>query len=138
VAALGLRQETYVVVRKLREELEPFLEEVDELRGHLIQLGHVTIRVDVAEAGPDWVVDEQQIGKLVPAALVQLQLVALSHSIWTDLHQGAVLGAAAGAAIEPYHESLAIRKVTVLEEPEEEVAVVFRSNFNVPGKWSVE
>jgi hypothetical protein len=121
----------------LGEQVEPLFEEGDELRGHLVQLGDVTIRRYVAEASADRIVDEQQVCKLIPAAFIQLQLVALSHAIRANLHQNTVLRTAAGAAIQPYDQSLAIGKVAVLEEPEEEVSVVFGGDFNVTRRRNV-
>lgn len=115
----------------LREQGVPLLQEDDELLGHLVQLAHVGVRVGVAEAGADGVVDEQDVGELVPGALVVHQGLVVLQPVGADLHQGAVLGAAAGPAVQPYHRALLIRDVFVLEVPKEEVAIVFGGDLDV-------
>jgi hypothetical protein len=43
----------YIVVLVLREQVEEFGEEDDELIGHLVELGDVAVSVDEAEASTD-------------------------------------------------------------------------------------
>ena len=49
------------------------LQEDDELFGHDVQLPHELVGIDVAIAGADGVVDEQDVGELVPGAVIVLE-----------------------------------------------------------------
>jgi len=120
-----------------RENLKEFLEELDELFCHCVQLVNVAVRVDVAEARAHGVVDEEQIGKLVPRAIVQSQRILVLDSVRANLHQGAIFGAAAGASVDPDHGPLSVRDVLVLEVPEEKVSVVLGRHFDVSAETAV-
>lgn len=69
------QEKTHIIMLILREETEPLLEENGELVRHFIKLRYVAIGVDVAETGSDGVVDEQQVRKLMPRAVVVLEVV---------------------------------------------------------------
>lgn len=115
-----------------REQGKPFLQEDNELVRHLIQLVKIAIRVDVAEARTDWIVDEHNICEFIPGSVVVLQCVVVLQAIRADFHQGAILGTTAGAAIQPDDRPLLIRDVLVLEVPEEHVAIVFGGDLDMP------
>lgn len=115
----------------LGEHAKELLEEGHELLGHGIELMDVAVGVDIAEASTNGVVDEEEVGELVPGPLVGHELAVFDNSIRADLHESAVLGTAAGAAIEPNDGSLPIGDVVVLEMPEEQVAVGLWCDFDV-------
>ena len=91
-----------------------------------------TVGVDVAEPRPHRLIDEEEVCKLMPRSVVVAQRVVIAQPVRPHLHQGSVHGAAAGAAIEPDHGTLAVRNVTILKMPEEEMAVVLGVYFYVP------
>lgn len=91
----------YIIIFILREQGEELFEEDDHVVGHLVEFAEVAVRVDVAEASAYRLVYEEQVGKLVPRAVVVLQVATLADSVGADLHQGAVHGGAAGAAVQP-------------------------------------
>lgn len=124
---------THIVVLILWEQSIPLFQEGDKLLRHLIQLVYVGVGVDVAKAGADGVVDKQHVCKLVPSALVVGQRLIVLHSVGANFHEGAVLGAASRAAVQPDDCPLLVRNVLVLVVPKEEVAVVFGGDFDVPG-----
>lgn len=99
--------------------------------GHGVELVQVAVGVNVAEAGAGGVVDKEQVGKLVPGAIVDLELVALADAVGPNLHEGAVLGAAAGPAVDPDDGALLVGNVGILEVPEEEVGVVLFVDLDV-------
>jgi hypothetical protein len=103
----------------LWEQSIPLLQKDDELVRHLVQLAHKGVGIDVAEAGADGVVDEQNVGKLVPSAIVVDQRLVVLQSVGANLHQGAVLGAASRPAVQPDDCPLLVRNVFVLEMPKE-------------------
>lgn len=113
------------------EQAVPFLEEYDELGGHLVEFMDIAVSVDVAEASADGVINEKQICELVPAAIVVLQGVGIFQAIGTYLHHGAVFGTAARSSIEPDNGALSVGDVLVLEVPEEHVSVVLGSDLDV-------
>lgn len=118
------------------EDCQPLVHEGDELIRHGVELVNVAVRVDVAEARPNGIVDEENICKLVPRPRVLFQLSTLENSVRSNLHQGAIHRAATGSTIQPDDSSLPIADMSILIMPEEDVAVVFRSDFNVPGSES--
>lgn len=122
---------TYIVVLILWEKSVPLLQEGDELVRHDVQLADVGVGVDVAVAGADGVVDEHDVGELVPGALVVDQRLVVLDSEGANLHQGAVLGAASRPAVQPDDGPLLVRNVLVLVVPKEDVAVVFGGDFDV-------
>jgi hypothetical protein len=115
----------------LGEQREPLGQERNELVRHLLQLGDEGVGRDVAVARADGVVDKQQVRKLVPRAVDHLQLAALADAVRANLHQRAVLTAAARPAVEPYDGTRLVRDVAVLKVPEEEVAVLIGRDFDV-------
>lgn len=117
---------------KVREHREPLLEENYKLICHFVELGDIAVGVDVTEAGANRVVDEEEVGELVPRAVVVLEMVPILQPVRSNLHHGTVLGAAAGATIQPDDGSLTVGDVLVLKMPKEEVAIVFWSDLDVP------
>lgn len=118
----------------LGEQIVPLLQEGDELGGHVVQLAQVGVGVDIAEAGANGVVDKEDIGKLVPGAVVVHERLVVLEAEGPDLHQGAVFGAASGPAVQPDDSALLIRNVFVLEVPEEDVSIVFGGDLDVSGQ----
>jgi hypothetical protein len=123
---------TYIIVLILWKQGIPLLQKYDELLSHVVQLVDIGIRIDVAVTGADGIVDEQDVGELIPGALVVHQRLVVLQSVGANLHQGAVLGAASRPAIQPDDCPLLVRNVFVLEVPEEEVTVVFGGDLDVP------
>jgi hypothetical protein len=123
---------THIVVFILWKQSIPLLQECDELISHVVQFVEIRVRIDVAKAGADGVVDEQDVGELVPGALIVDQRLVVLQPVGANLHQGAVLGAATWSAIQPDDCPLLVRNVFVLEVPKEEVAVVFGGDLDVP------
>ena len=123
---------TYIVAFILGKQLKESGEESDELGGHLVQLVEITVGVDIAEARPDRLIDEEQVGELVPRPVVVRQGMVVLQAIRADFHQRAVHRATARASIQPDDGALAIGDMTVLEMPEEKVPVVLRIYLNVP------
>ena len=113
----------------LWEDGEPLLQEGGHLDRHLVQIMNVRVRVHITEAGSDRVIDEKQVRKLIPATIVHGQCPIFLHSIRSNLHHRAVHATATRASIQPDNGSLAVRDVSVLVEPEEHVAVVFRCDL---------
>jgi hypothetical protein len=83
----------------------------------------IAIGVCVAEPGTDRVIDEEQVGKLIPPALVVLQRMVVLEPIRPNFHQCTIHGATSWATIQPNDSALPVRDVTILEMPEEQVAV---------------
>lgn len=115
----------------LWEDGEPLLQEGGHLNRHLVQIMNIRVRVHITEAGPDRVVNEQQVRKLVPAAIVHCQSSIFIHSVRSNFHHRAVHATATRSSIQPDNGSLAVRDVSVLVEPEEHVAVVLRRDLYV-------
>jgi hypothetical protein len=101
------------------KQSKPFLQENNELVCHLLELVNVTVTVDITETCPDRVIDEQDIGKFIPGAIDQLQVSSLPHSVWSNLHQGAVFGTAARTTVQPNHRPRPVREVLIFKMPEE-------------------
>lgn len=92
----------------------------------------IAVGVRIAESRTDRLVDEEQIGKLVPRAIVHLQRLIVLEAVWPNFHQRAVHRTAPGSTIQPEHGPLFIRNVTVLIMPEEQVTVRVRVDLDVP------
>lgn len=122
---------TYIIVLVFWENSKELLQKGNKLSRHGAQLMDIAIRVDITEASTDRIVDKEQIGKLIPGTVIQSQRLVTLDPIRANLHQGAILGAAPGPTIEPYHGSLAVRNVIVLEVPEEQVAIVLWNDLDV-------
>ncbi len=99
--------------------------------GHLVELVEIAVGVGVAEARTDGVVDKHDVGELIPRAIVVDQRVLVLEPVGPNFHQGAILGAAPRAAVEPDDRPLPVGDVFVLEVPEEEVTVCFGGDFDV-------
>lgn len=123
---------TYVVTFILRKQLKERGQEGDEMGGHLVQLVEIGVGVDIAETGPDGLIDKQQVGELVPRTVVVRQGLVVLQSIRANLHQRAIHRATPRASIQPDDGALTIGDMTVLEMPEEKVPVVLRIYLNVP------
>lgn len=98
---------------------------------HFIQLVKIAVRIGVAEAGTDGLINKEQVGELIPRALIIFQRVIVLESVWTNLHQSTVHGTASWSTIQPDNRALSVRDMPVLVMPEEEVAVGLRVDFNV-------
>ena len=109
---------TYIIVLVLGKDGKVLLQESHKLLGHLGQLGNVAVGADVAEAGADGVIDEEEIRKLAPGAIVVGEGHVAVDAVGANLHQCAVLGTATGATIEPDDGALLVSDVLVLEVPE--------------------
>jgi hypothetical protein len=116
---------------KVRKQGKPLLKKSDKLVCHVIELGNISIGVDVAEAGANRVIDEEKVREFVPGAIVILEMVTVFQPIWTNFHHGTVLGTAAWTTIKPDDGSLPIGDVLILEMPEEKIAIVFWGDFDV-------
>ena len=125
---------TYIILLVLGENSKILFQKRHKLIRHLSQFRHVAIRADEAVSRPDRVVDEEEVRKLAPRALVVGERQVVVDAVRADLHQGAVLGTAAGPAVEPDDGSLFVGDVLVLEVPEEEVAVGLGCDFDVSGR----
>ena len=121
----------YVVMPELWENVKKRPQKLGHLIRHLVQIVQVCIRVHVAEPRAYRLVHEEYVGELVPRAVVVFQFPARAHAIWPNFHEGTIHGAAAGAAIEPDNGAGAVGEMTVVKEPEEEVAVCFGVDLNV-------
>jgi hypothetical protein len=99
--------------------------------GHLVEIRKIAIRVHIAESRAHRLVDEEQVRKFVPRAVVIFQVATWAYSVWSNLHHCAVHRGAAGPAIQPQYCPLSVRNVAVLVVPEEEIAVVLCINFDV-------
>lgn len=84
---------------------------------------NIAIGVRVAETGADGVIDEEQVGKFIPPALVVLQCVVVLESVGPNFHQCTIHGATTWATIQPNDSALPVCDMAVLEMPKEEVAV---------------
>ncbi len=93
--------------------------------GHLVELVQVAVRIDVAKPGPHGLIDEQQIGKLIPGSVVVAKRMVIFESIWTDLHQRPVHGTASRSTVQPDDRALTVGDVSILIVPEEEMTVMF-------------
>lgn len=120
------------------EQPEPLFQKDDKLPGHLFELVDVAVGVDVAEAGADRVVDKHDVGELVPGSVIVHERLVVLEPVGANLHEGAVLGAASGAAVEPDDGPLLVGDVLVLEVPEEEVSVLFGGDFDVAMRRSCQ
>lgn len=123
---------TYIIAIILGEKGEPLLQKDDEMVCHLIEFSKVAVGVDIAETCSDRLVHKEQVGKLVPRAVVVYQIPSFLDPVGTDLHQCAVHTAASGPAVDPYNSPLSVSDVTVLVMPKEQVAIGRRVDFNVP------
>lgn len=79
----------------------------------------VTIRINVAEASADGIVDEEQVRELMPAAVVVLQGIGILETVGAYLHHDAIFGTTTRSSIEPNNGALPVRDVLILEVPEE-------------------
>ena len=113
----------------LWEDGKPLLQEGGHLDRHLIQIMNIRVRVHITEAGSDRVVDEQQVRKLVPATIVHCQFSIFRHSVRSNLHHRAIHATATRPSIQPDNGPLAVGNVSILVEPEEHVAVMFRRDL---------
>lgn len=104
------------------------------MRRHLIQLVDVAVRIHVAETGPHGLVDEKQVGELIPRARVVLQCVVIFESVGANLHQRTVHRAATGPTVQPNDSPLSVRDMSVLEMPEEKVAIALWIDLDVAVK----
>lgn len=71
------RSSTYIVVFILGEQLEPLLQESNKLVSHNVEFAYISVGVDIAEPRADRVIDEEDIGELVPCSLVVHQRVLI-------------------------------------------------------------
>lgn len=126
------RVSTNIICFVMRKDLEEFLEEYDDIVCHGPQFVNITVSVDVAVAHTDRVVDEEEVGIFIPAAVGVYESVVVFQSIGADLHQSAILGTTARTSIEPNDSSLSIGDMSILEVPEEEVSIVLGGNFDMP------
>ncbi len=101
--------------------------------GHLVKLMKKAVRVHVAEAGPDGIVDKEHIRELIPRSFIVLQFAALPHPIRSHFHQRAVQRTTPWTTVEPYHCTLPVCDVSVLEMPEKEVSVMLWRYLDVAG-----
>jgi hypothetical protein len=125
------RAGTNIISFVLREDFKELLQKHHEGIRHLIELVEIAIRVGVAESCADRLVHEEQVRKLVPRAVVVAQCLVILEPVGAHLHQGAVHRAAAGPAVEPYHQPLPVGDVPVVEEPEEEMAIMLVVDLDV-------
>lgn len=93
------------------------------MSGHFIQLMKIAIGVRIAKPGADGIIDEEQVGKFIPPTLVVLQRMVVLESVGPNFHQCAIHRATSRTPIQPNDSALAVCDVTVLEMPEEQVAV---------------
>lgn len=114
-----------------REEGKEFLEENDELVGHFVKLVDIGVGVDVAETSSHWVVNEEQVGKLMPGAVVQDKCVLVFEPVRANFHQATILGTTSGTSVQPDNRALSICNVLVLVVPEEQVSIVLGCDFDV-------
>jgi hypothetical protein len=77
----------------------PLLHKDHELLGHIIQLAEVGVGIDVAVPGADGIVDKQDVGELVPCAIIVHKRLVVLQAIGADLHQGAIFRAASRPAV---------------------------------------
>jgi hypothetical protein len=92
----------------------------------------VAIGIDVAEACPDGIVNEQKVRIFIPRSFIESQSAVLVDTVWSNFHKGAILRTTSGTSVDPYNGALLVRYVLVLEVPEKEVAVVLFGDFDVP------
>lgn len=92
---------THIIVLVFGEKGEELVEKGNHVLGHLVEFGEVAVRVHVAEASAYGLVYEEQVGELVPGAIVVLELASFADSVGADFHHSAVHGGAARAAVQP-------------------------------------
>lgn len=62
----------YIIVLVFREEIVPFFEEGNELARHIIEVLYEAVGIDITVSSSHGVIDEKQIRKFIPAAIVIL------------------------------------------------------------------
>lgn len=112
------------------EQGEELFKKLNELVGHFVEFMNEAIGIHKAEASSNWIIDKEKVGKLVPGAIVEDQVLVLD-SIGANLHHRAVLGTATRPTIYPDDGTLLVGDMLVLEVPEEEVSVVFGCDLDV-------
>ena len=117
----------------LRKHAEPLLQERDYLSCHPVQAMDQRVSIHIAETSTHRVVDEQYVRELIPATFAVPQSSIFIDPVRPNLHQRTIHTAATRPAVEPNDGALSVRNVSVLEEPEEEVAMVLRGDFDVAG-----
>lgn len=129
-------QDTHIIVFIFGEDGKELLHKANKLSRHGVQLVEIVVGVDITVASANRVVDKEQIGEFVPSAIVEGQCLVTLDSVRTNLHQGAIFGAAARSTIQPYNGSLAVRNVVVLEVPEEQVAMNVWGDLDVTAGYN--
>ena len=136
LARVGFARDVDVVMFVLGKERKEFDKEDYELVGHLAELGDIGIRVDVGESSADRLVNKKKVGELIPRTVVVTQGAVVFDTVRSDFHQRSIFGTAAWTAVEPDDGLLTIRDMSILVVPEEEIAIVFGINSDVPGENS--
>lgn len=101
------------------------------MRRHFVQLVEIAVGIHVAETRPDGLVDEKQIGELIPRAWVVLQGVIVLESVRANLHQRSIHRATARPSIQPNDGALSVRDMPILIMPKEEVAIAYGVHLDV-------
>lgn len=91
----------------------------------------IAIRVHIAEPRTNRLIDEQQVGELVPRALIVFQCMIILQPIGSHLHQRAIHRATTRTAVQPNNGPLSIRDMTVLIMPKEQITIVLGVHLDV-------
>lgn len=114
-----------------REESKELFKKDNELIGHFIEFMDVGVGVDVAEPSSHRVVNEEQVGELVPGPIVQYQCVFVFEPVWPNFHQASIFRTTTWASVQPDNRALSVCNMLVLVVPEEQVSIVLRCDFDV-------
>lgn len=88
MACIGLTSDVEGQVAVLGELVEEVLQEGVEILGNLLLVRHVTVLVlNVGEASASGLVDEEQVGELIPSVLVGLEGQVLVDSVRSVLKE---------------------------------------------------
>ncbi len=61
---------THIIIFVLGEHLEEFFQEENHLISHVLELMNVAVCIDIAEACPNRIVDEKDVGEFVPRSII--------------------------------------------------------------------
>lgn len=86
---------------------------------HLVQLMDIAIRIHIAEARTNRLIDEQQVGEFVPRALIVFQCMVILEPIRTNLHQCTIHRTTSRTTVQPNDGPLSVCDMTVPVMPKE-------------------
>lgn len=61
---------TYIIIFVLGKHLEELFEKENHLIGHVFELMNVAVCIDVAEACSHRIIDEKNVGELIPGSII--------------------------------------------------------------------